>query len=120
MKYMLTIAAILALSAGAFAQATGVLKNKKITQEEVPVVVMAAFQKDFPQKAEGVWSVFYSVQPAGGGQVQVMPRWYVFTAKTDHKAVVQYSPGGKLERSRGMGKDVELAGGDTAGAKGGN
>jgi hypothetical protein len=120
MKYVLVFVGMMAMSGAVCAQATGVLKNKKITREEVPVAVMAAFQKDFPQQAEGAWSVFYSVQPAGGGQLQITPRWYVCTAKTDHKAVVQYSPAGKLERSKGMGKDVELAGGNSPDSKGGN
>jgi hypothetical protein len=113
MKYILSIVVLVLAVSAASAQATSILKNKKITQDEVPANVSSALKKDFPAATEGSWSVFFT-QSLEGSSVVVTPKWYIFTAKGDHKAVVQYSPAGKLERSKGMGKDVEVVAGNPA------
>jgi hypothetical protein len=77
-----------------------VMKNKKISTDEVPTVVASAFKKDFPE-AEGKWSVFYTQQLNGSNAV-LTPKWYLFALNGDMKSVAQYSPSGKLERSKGM------------------
>lgn len=120
MKYILSVVVIVLAVTGASAQ-SGILKNKKISQDEVPASVATSFKKDFPAASEGTWSVFFT-QNLDGSAVVVTPKWYIFTEKGDHKAVAQYSPAGKLERSKGMGKDQEnLAGGSSnAGSKGSN
>lgn len=122
MKHLMGIFIFLAVvAATANAQNTGILKNKKITTDEVPAVVGAAFKKDFPNAIEGTWTVFYN-QHLNGNSVTVTPRWYLFTGKGDHKAMVQYSPAGKIEKSKGMGKDEgeELAGSGSPSNKGSN
>lgn len=122
MKHLISIFVILFVAfSAASAQNTGILKNKKITSDEVPAVVGAAFKKDFPNATEGTWTIFYN-QHLNGNSVMVTPRWYLFTVKGDHKAMVQYSPAGKIEKSKGMGKDEgeEVAGAGSSSNKGSN
>jgi hypothetical protein len=98
MKNLLSVLFFFLAASASLAQ--DIMKNKKITSDELPIVISASFKKDFPQ-AEGTWSVFYTQQLNGSAAV-LTPKWYIFSLKGDNKSIAQYSPSGKLERSKGL------------------
>jgi hypothetical protein len=121
MKYLVTFFLFSFLALGTVTAQTGILKNKKITNDELPAAIGAAFKKDFPTQLDGSWSVFFT-QHLNGNAVAITPKWYIFSVKGDHKAMAQYSPNGKLEKSKGMGNDTgeDLAGAAKSSSKGSN
>lgn len=121
MKNLFLISALVLLTLGSLSAQTSVAKNKKISEDEVPSTVLAAFKKDFPQADPGTWTIYYN-QSLAGSKITITPKWYGYIVKgSDGKAEAQYTPAGKLDRSRGMGKDKgDMASDKTEATKGAN
>lgn len=121
MKNLFLISALVVLSLGSVSAQTSVAKNKKISEDEVPSNVLTAFRKDFPRAEQGTWTIYYN-QSLAGSKISITPKWYSYAVKgSDGKAEAQYTPDGKLERSKGMGKDRGEQASDKAGStKGSN
>lgn len=115
MKNLFLISALVLLTLGSVSAQTSVAKNKKISEDEVPSSVLAAFKKDFPNAEAGTWTIYYN-QSLAGSKISITPKWYGYTVKgTEGKAEAQYTPDGKLDRSRGMGKDKGAVASDKTG-----
>jgi len=98
------MAFVLFAFAGALAQ-QAFEKTIKLKQEEVPVSVVAAFQKDFGsisgELTKGYWSAFVSEEPGG----RIKPISYSYKAKKgDTRFEAKYSPEGNLESAKGADK----------------
>lgn len=77
-------------------------KSKKINNDEVPVAVMQAFQKEYAGlESKGYWKVYYTEKQANGKTV-FTPERYTFIGKKDgEKLLLTYSTTGALENSKG-------------------
>jgi hypothetical protein len=86
----------------AFAQNTSE-KSKKLSKDEVPVVVMQSFQKDFSNlEDKGYWRLHYTEKTEGGKTV-FTPEYYTFTGKNNgEKVLLTYSTSGALASSKGV------------------
>jgi len=101
----LTVILFLSCISCVVAMAQGVMKNKKISEDEVPASVLTSFKKEYPNAPVGSWTIFYK-QSLDGTRLTVTPQFYSYIAKgTNGKSEAQYNPNGKLERARGFGKD---------------
>ena len=80
-------------------------KTATITEQEVPVAVRNAFDKEFGKvPAEGNWSVTFSLRNEGAKTV-AKPLWYTYFKKEKKEKIeVRYTPEGKLESSKGITK----------------
>ncbi len=78
-------------------------KSKKLTESEVPVVVMQSFAKDFANLEKGVWKVYFSeTKSLVQGRSTFTPERYEFTGKENgEKIQLNYSPTGELESKKG-------------------
>ncbi len=79
-------------------------KTKKLTESEVPVVVIKSFQKDYSDlQRKGYWKLHYSEKTVGGKTV-FTPGYYSFNGKKDgEKIVLSFTTDGTLENSKGTG-----------------
>jgi len=104
MKKAFLIALFAALLAGSEAIAQSFDKTKKLTESEVPVVVIKSFQKDYIDlKDKGYWKLHYSEKTVGGKTV-FTPGYYSFNAKKDgERVVLTFTTDGTLESSKGTG-----------------
>ncbi len=103
-KIIFIIAFVMSASVAIYAQA--LQKTVKLKQEEVPVTVIAAFEKDFAsissELTNGSWSALTQQTDNKG----VRPVYYIYKAKKgDTKFEARYSPTGDLESSKGATKD---------------
>jgi len=80
-------------------------KTSTITEQEVPVAVRKAFDKEFGKvPTEGNWSVTFSLHNEGAKTVAT-PLWYTYFKKQKKEKIeVRYTPEGKLESSKGITK----------------
>ena len=97
-RFMLTIAMV------AFAYCVSAQKiemTKKLTRDEVPVVVVQALQRDFSALADnGTWRLFYfeDTQTA-----KLTPEFYEYACKKDgEKVEIYYKPDGTLDHTKGI------------------
>ena len=86
----------------AFAQ-NALEKSKKLSKDEVPVVVMQAFQKDFSNlEDKGTWKAHYTEKTENGKTV-FTPEYYTFAGKNNgEKVLLTFSPEGALQNSKGV------------------
>ncbi|MBL0745004.1 hypothetical protein [Chryseolinea lacunae] len=101
-KLMLTLVFVAGCGLSLLAQ---VKKTEKIQQDEVPVSVRLAFEKDFGQAPQdGTWTVSYTMVTEGA-RTSAKPMWYQFTkGRGAEKIEVRYTPEAKLESSKGLTK----------------
>ena len=100
MKTGIVLAAVLTIFAGSVS-AQNLQKKRKLIQEEVPVVVVKALQKDFPAIAEkGKWELLYHED---ANTSHLTADFYVF-ANTENAeaAVVYFRPDGMVDHTRGV------------------
>jgi hypothetical protein len=103
-KIIFSIAFVMCDTVAIYAQSIN--KSVPLKQEEVPVTVVNALQKDFASIAgelsKGSWSVM--TQQTNGQPIK--PLFYIYKAKKgDSKFEARYSPTGELESSKGATKD---------------
>jgi len=100
-SFLIALFAVL-VTGSAFAQSFD--KTKKLTESEVPVVVMKSFQKDYSElQDKGYWKLHYSEKTVGGKTV-FTPGFYSFNGKKDgEKVVLNFTTDGTLESSKGSG-----------------
>jgi hypothetical protein len=110
MKKIFFAFALLMLSVVA-AMSQELKKTSTITEQEVPVAVRNAFDKEFGKvPAEGKWSVTFSLRNEGARTV-ASPLWYTYFKKDKKEKIeVRYTPEGKLESSKGITKLEATAG----------
>lgn len=84
-------------------------KSEEITQNEVPVVVLKSFERDFLSHGgldvDGKWTVQYGFVKNEEGMDIPDPNTYTFTLKTkkgDNPVVVSYLPNGETEEAIGL------------------
>ena len=103
MKKSLIIAlfALFVCGGTAFAQKSTFEKSKKVTESEVPVAVVKAFQQDHSDlQDKGYWKLHYTEQTEGG-RTTFTPERYTYNAKKDgEKIVLTYSTDGVLESNK--------------------
>lgn len=116
MKKIFFVFALVLVSAATL-MAQGLKKTTTIQEQEVPVAVRKAFDKEFGKvPAEGNWSVTFSLQNEGAKTVAT-PLWYTYFKKDKKEKIeVRYTPEGKLESSKGLTKVEATA--ETEPAKG--
>ena len=106
MKKSLIIAVFTLFVCGgsAFAQQSTFVKNKKLTDSEVPVAVVKAFQQEHSDlQDKGYWKLHYT-ETITNGKSTFTPEYYTYNAKKDgEKIVVTYSPAGVQENSKAGG-----------------
>ncbi|MEJ7645080.1 MAG: hypothetical protein WKF87_10835 [Chryseolinea sp.] len=100
--FLITLFAVCVSGSVAFAQSFD--KTKKLTESEVPVVVMKSFQKDYSDlQDKGFWKLHYSEETVGGKTV-FTPGYYSFNAKKGgEKVVLTFTTDGTLDSSKGNG-----------------
>ena len=105
MKKSLIIALVTLFICGgsAFAQQSSV-KSKKLTDSEVPVAVVKAFQQDHSDLQEkGFWKLHYT-EKITDGKSTFTPEYYTYNTKKDGERVVYtYSTDGVQESGKGAG-----------------
>lgn len=99
-----TLFAILICGTAAFAQ-NKFEKSKVLTESEVPVVIMQAFEKDYSNLGKGTWKVYFSEQKSATQAKSIFtPERYEFTGKNNgEKIQLVYKANGELESSKGAG-----------------
>lgn len=98
----LFITAMLACLVGVCAAqvSSAVEKTKSIKQEEVPALVMAAFQKELPNPPEGSWNIHF-MESLNGNKTMLTPLSYSYKeAGRKGKTIVRFTPEGKVEYNR--------------------
>jgi hypothetical protein len=86
---------------GAFAQ-TSFEKTKKLTDSEVPVAVIKAFQQEHAD-VKGMWKLYYTEEKVQG-KTTFTPTYYSFVGKKDgEKVVFNYAPDGTPTEGKGSG-----------------
>lgn len=102
MKKSLFIALVALFVCGgtAFAQKS-FEKTKKLTESEVPVVVIKAFQQEHSDlQDKGFWKLHYT-EKVTNGRTTFTPEYYTYNAKKDgEKIVLTYSTEGVLESTK--------------------
>lgn len=103
-KIILSIALVVCATVAIYAQS--ITKTVPLKQEEVPITVVNAMQKDFAsiqgELSKGSWTVL--TQQTNGQPIK--PLFYIYKAKKgDNKFEARYSPAGELESSKGATKD---------------
>lgn len=80
-------------------------KTEKINEEQVPVAIRGAFEKDFGTiPAEGYWTAHFAVEQEGARSIAV-PISYTFHKRNKgEKIEVRYLPDGKLDFVKGLEK----------------
>ncbi|HTF19056.1 MAG TPA: hypothetical protein VK658_13335 [Chryseolinea sp.] len=103
MKKSLIVAlfALFVCGGTAFAQKSTFEKTKKLTESEVPVAVVKAFQQDHSDlQDKGYWKLHYTEKMANG-KTTFTPEHYTYNAKKDgEKIVLTYSTDGVLESTK--------------------
>ena len=96
--------AMVMCASATFAQ-TKFEKTKKVTESEVPVAVMQAFEKDRADFEKGSWKLYFSEErSATQAKSTFTPERYEFTGKRNgEKVMLVYKPNGELETSKGVG-----------------
>jgi hypothetical protein len=106
MKKSLIVAlfALFVCGGTAFAQKSTFEKSKKLTDAEVPVVVVKAFQQEHSDlQDKGYWKLHYT-ESTENGKTTFTPEHYTYNAKKDgEKIVLTYSPAGVLENTKDSG-----------------
>lgn len=75
-------------------------KTKAIKQDEVPALVIAAFQKELPNPPEGSWNIHY-MELLDGTKTTLKPISYSYRESgRKGKTIVRFSPEGKVEFNR--------------------
>src|SRR6478736_4958473 len=108
-KIIFSVALVLCDTVAIYAQSIN--KSVPLKQEEVPVTVINAMQKDFAsiqgELSKGSWTVM--TQQTNGQPIK--PLFYIYKAKKgDSKFEARYSPTGELESSKGATKDGSSGG----------
>lgn len=95
--------AMVVCASAAFAQ-TKFAKSKKVTESEVPVAVMQAFEKDGANIEKGTWKLYYTEERSSTqARTTFTPERYEFTGKRNgEKVVLVYKPNGEAETSKGI------------------
>jgi len=85
----------------AFAQQSTFAKSKKVTDSEVPVAVVKAFQQDHADvQDKGFWKLHYT-ETITNGKSTFVPEYYTFNGKKDgEKVVYTYSTAGVQEANK--------------------
>ena len=101
MKAGLILTLVFAIVAGsAFAQT--IKRKKSVKQEEVPVTIVIALQKDFGGVAEkGNWTLLFQENTYSG---KFTPLFYVFTGKNESgkRVEISYKADGSLDHAKGI------------------
>lgn len=102
MKNVLSLFLLLLVSAATFAQSS-VKQTAHLREDQVPVAVRIAFQKDFGSVPDdGFWTVHVQ-RVLDGQQLVTIPKWYGFNKRTKGARVeVRYSPEGNLLSHKGI------------------
>lgn len=102
MKNTIFISVLLAIVFSTLA-AQALKKTEKISEEQVPLIVREAFEKDFGElPAEGFWTATFTVEQEGKRLI-ANPLSYTFHKKTrKEKIEVKYTAAGKLESFKGL------------------
>lgn len=78
----------------------GIENTKAIKEEEVPVNVIVAFQKEVANPPEGTWNVHF-VETVNGTKAMLWPLNYYFKESgRKGKIIARFSPEGKVEYAR--------------------
>ena len=87
-----------------FAQQSTFVKSKKVTDSEVPVAVVKAFQQDHNDlQDKGYWKLHYT-ETITNGKSTFTPDYYTYNTKKDgEKLVYTYSTEGVQDTSKGAG-----------------
>jgi hypothetical protein len=91
----------------AFAQTTPVVKTTRVSQNEIPAIVLKSFTADFATygglDTKGSWRLRYE-EDLKGRQTVMRPISYTFIAKDKEagKMEVTYTPEGKVEHASGI------------------
>jgi hypothetical protein len=103
-KIIFIFAFIMSATVAMYAQA--LQKTIKLKQEEVPVSVVTAFEKDFASISGELTNGQWAVLTQQIDNKVVKPVYYIYKAKKgDTKFEAHYSPSGNLESTKGASKD---------------
>jgi len=103
-KIIFSIALVMCASVAIYAQSIN--KTMSLKQEEVPVTVVNALQRDFASISNDLTKGSWSVLTQQTDSKTVKPLFYIYKAKKgDNKFEARYSPTGELESSKGASKD---------------
>ncbi|MGC3947899.1 MAG: hypothetical protein QM762_25885 [Chryseolinea sp.] len=106
MKKSLIVAlfALFVCGGTAFAQKSTYEKSKKLTESEVPVAVVKAFQQEHSDlQDKGYWKLHYT-EKNDNGKITFTPERYTYNAKKDgEKIVLAYSVDGVPEAAKESG-----------------
>jgi hypothetical protein len=101
MKAGFVLALAFAMVAGV-ASAQKLQRTKKLTQEEVPVMIVQSLQKDYSNLADkGTWKLYYSEVP---GSSKLTPDFYTYSCKKDtgEKVEIFFKPDGTVDHAKGV------------------
>jgi hypothetical protein len=75
----------------------------QVTEDQVPMVVRQAFEKDFGTiPVGGIWSA-YIVKELEGSRVVAKPLWYSYShGKKANKIEVRFTPQGEVASTKGV------------------
>lgn len=102
---------VLTIAMAAFAYGVSAQKiemTKKLTRDEVPVVVVQALQRDFSTLPEnGTWTLFYFEDVA---TAKLTPEFYQYACKKDNEKVeIYYKPDGTLDHTKGINPPTHVS-----------
>jgi len=83
------------------ASAQKIQSTKRLVQEEVPIMIIQAFQKDFSAVTEkGYWKLIYTEDTSTS---KLTPEMYTFSFKRNgEKAEIAYKPDATIDHTKGV------------------
>jgi len=105
---------MLTLCSSIFAQDGRIRDERKVPEEQVPIMVRNAFEKEFSMGEEnkkGTWFIYYE-QYNEGSRTVAKPLAYIYrTRKEGEKVEIKYNAAGEFETAKGISRKATDASG---------
>jgi hypothetical protein len=112
--FMLCAGLMLTLCSSIFAQDGRIRDEKKVPEEQVPILVRNAFEQEFnvgEEDKKGTWFIYYEHHNEGSRPV-AKPLAYIYrTRKAGDKVEIKYNATGQFESAKGISrKETQVSG----------
>ena len=112
--FMLCAGLMLTLCSSIFAQDGRIRDEKKVPEEQIPVLVRNTFEKEFSvgdEDKKGAWFIYYEQHNEGSRPV-AKPLSYIYrTRKQGEKVEIRYNAAGEFETAKGISRKETQASG---------
>jgi len=112
--FMLCAGLMLTLCSSIFAQDGRIRDEKKVPEEQIPILVRNTFEQEFnigDEDKKGVWYIYYEQHNEGSRPV-AKPLAYIYrTKKAGERVEIKYSASGEFESAKGISRKATDASG---------